>query len=289
MDDFYELFGTGIPFFGVLIPLLGVLIPFFGTSLGSAFVFFMRKKYDGQISPVLMGITSGVMMAAAIWSLLLPSIDRSEHLGRLAFVPAAGGFLGGVAFLLVLDRLIPCILSRAERSAQGGGGHQKLLMMIFAITLHNIPEGMAVGVVFSGCLSGAEEWGAPFLSSAGVPISPLVAQAFLLSLGIAIQNIPEGAIISMPLAGAGKIRRRAFACGVLSGLVEPVGAFITILLTRQIEQLLAFLLAFAAGAMVYVIVEELVPESSGRQAAGKGTIGFAVGFVLMMTLDVAFG
>ena len=149
MDDFYELFGTGIPFFGVLIPLLGVLIPFFGTSLGSAFVFFMRKKYDGQISPVLMGITSGVMMAAAIWSLLLPSIDRSEHLGRLAFVPAAGGFLGGVAFLLVLDRLIPCILSRAERSAQGGGGHQKLLMMIFAITLHNIPEGMAVGVVLS--------------------------------------------------------------------------------------------------------------------------------------------
>ena len=254
--------------------ILGICIPFFGTSLGAAFVFFMRKKYNGQISPVLMGITSGVMMAAAIWSLLLPSIDRSEHLGRLAFVPAAGGFLAGVAFLLVLDRLIPCILSRADRSEQGGGGRHKIVMMMLAITLHNIPEGMAVGVVFSGCLSGTVEMG---------------IQAFLLSLGIAIQNIPEGAIISMPLAGAGKSRKRAFVCGVLAGLVEPVGAFITILLTRQIEQLLAFLLAFAAGAMVYVIVEELVPESSGCQASGKGTIGFAVGFVLMMTLDVAFG
>lgn len=270
----------------VFYVILGICIPLIGTSLGAAFVFFMRRKCGGQISPVLMGITSGVMMAAAIWSLLLPSIDRSEHLGRLAFVPAAGGFFAGVVFLLVLDRLIPYFLSRAD---QTGEGRQKLMMMIFAITLHNIPEGMAVGVVFSGCLSGAVEMGGSFLSSSGVPFSPLAAQAFLLSLGIAIQNIPEGAIISMPLAGAGKSRKRAFACGVLSGMVEPVGAFATILLTRQIEQLLAFLLAFAAGAMVYVIVEELVPESSGCQASGKGTIGFAIGFVLMMTLDVAFG
>lgn len=273
----------------VFYVILGICIPFIGTSLGAAFVFFMRRKCGGQMSPLLMGITSGVMMAAAIWSLLLPSIDRSEHLGRLAFVPAAGGFFAGVMFLLVLDRLIPYFLSRADQAERAGEGRQKLMMMIFAITLHNIPEGMAVGVVFSGCLSGALEMGGSFLSSSGVLFSPLAAQAFLLSLGIAVQNIPEGAIISMPLAGAGKSRKRAFACGVLSGLVEPVGAFATILLTRQIEQLLAFLLAFAAGAMVYVIVEELVPESSGCQASGKGTIGFAVGFVLMMTLDVAFG
>lgn len=249
----------------------GIMIPFIGTSLGAGFVLFMRKRLSGEISPVLMGVTSGVMMAAAVWSLLLPSIELSAHLGKFAFVPAASGFLAGVAFLLLVDRFVPCFFGKINVAAGKEGGLQKMVMMIFAITLHNIPEGMAVGVAFSSGLPGA------------------TAGAFLLSLGIAIQNIPEGAIVSMPLCGAGKSRKRAFAYGVLSGLVEPVGAVVTILLTRQVEQLLAYLLAFAAGAMVYVIVEELVPESSGSKASGRGTIGFAMGFVLMMTLDVAFG
>lgn len=249
----------------------GIMIPFIGTSLGAGFVLFMRKRFNGEISPVLMGVTSGVMMAAAIWSLLLPSIEISAHLGKFAFVPAASGFLIGVVFLLLVDRFVPGFFEKMDLEEKRGSGVQKMAMMIFAITLHNIPEGMAVGVAFSSSLPGA------------------TAGAFLLSLGIAIQNIPEGAIISMPLCGAGKSRKRAFAYGVLSGVVEPVGAVVTILLTRQIEQLLAYLLAFAAGAMVYVIVEELVPESSGGKKSGRGTIGFAMGFVLMMTLDVMFG
>lgn len=257
MDDYYII--------------AGIMIPFIGTSMGAGAVFFMRKRFGGEISPVLTGVTSGVMMAAAIWSLLLPSIEMSGRLGKLAFIPAASGFLSGVAFLLFLDRLVPSFLKKMSLVAGGDARRQRMAMMVFAITLHNIPEGMAVGVAFSGGTPG------------------FLAGAFLLSLGIAIQNIPEGAIISMPLCGSGKSRFRAFVCGVLSGLVEPAGAVVTILLTRQIERLLAYLLAFAAGAMVYVIVEELVPESSGSHASGRGTIGFALGFVLMMTLDVAFG
>ena len=257
------------------VVLLGILIPFIGTSLGAAFVFFLKERLSECVSKVLMGFASGVMMAAAVWSLLLPAIDLSADRGRLAFVPATAGFLAGVIFLLVLDRVVPHFHAETNQK-EGPESHlQKITMMIFAVTLHNIPEGMAVGVVFSNCLS----------ATAVVTL----AEAFLLALGIAIQNIPEGAIISMPMKGAGKSRMRAFGCGVLSGVVEPVGAAVTILLTKQIESLLAYLLAFAAGAMVYVIVEELVPVSSGSENSDMGTIGFAIGFAVMMVLDVAFG
>lgn len=254
--------------------ILGILIPFIGTTLGASFVFFLRDKLSDRVSTILMGFASGVMMAAAVWSLLLPAIELSADRGRFAFVPATAGFLAGILFLLVLDRLVPHFHAETNQK-EGPESHlQKITMMIFAVTLHNIPEGMAVGVVFSNCLS----------TAAVVTIS----EAFLLSFGIAIQNIPEGAIISMPMKGVGKGRWQAFGFGVLSGVVEPVGALVTILLTKQIESLLAYLLAFAAGAMVYVIVEELVPESSGNGSSDMGTIGFAIGFAMMMVLDVAF-
>ena len=253
----------------------GILLPFVGTTLGACCVLFLRRTMSQKCMTILMGITSGVMMAASVWSLLLPSLEMSSGMGRLSFLPAACGFLGGVCFLLLLDRLIPHLHAKTKQ-VEGPKSHlQKITMMVLAVTLHNIPEGMAVGVVFSQCLSGA---GA--VSMAG---------AYLLSVGIALQNIPEGAIISMPLKGTGKSRRRAFAYGVLSGVVEPLAAGATILLTKQIEELLSYLLAFAAGAMVYVIVEELVPESSGGEDSDMGTIGFAVGFVIMMVLDVVFG
>lgn len=255
--------------------LTGILLPFLGTSVGAAFVLFMRKNMSEKLSTVLMGFTSGVMMAAAIWSLLLPSIEMSAKMGTWSFIPASIGFLAGIGFLLVLDRMIPHLHAKTNQ-IEGPKTHiKKITMMVLAVTLHNIPEGMAVGVVFSECLS----------ETAVVT----VMSAYLLSFGIALQNIPEGAIISMPLKNSGKSRGRAFVYGVLSGAVEPVGAAITILLTKQVENLLSYLLAFAAGAMVYVIVEELVPESSGGENSDMGTIGFAIGFVIMMIMDVAFG
>lgn len=244
---------------------MGITLPFLGTALGASFVFFLRKNMEEKLSTILMGFTSGVMMAAAVWSLLLPSIEMSGYMGRLSFVPAVIGFLAGIFFLLLLDRLIPHLHAKTN---------QKITMMVLAVTLHNIPEGMAVGVVFSDYLSGGS-----------VPL----AGAFLLSVGISLQNIPEGAIVSMPLKDSGRNRIRSFGYGVLSGGVEPVGAAITMILTKQVQNMLAYLLAFAAGAMVYVIVEELVPESSGGENSDMGTIGFAVGFVLMMIMDVAFG
>lgn len=255
--------------------ICGIMLPFLGTLLGAVFVLFLKKSMSEKLSTVLMGFTSGVMMAAAVWSLLLPSIDMSRHMGRLSFFPAAIGFLTGIFFLLLLDRLIPHLHAKTNHR-EGPKGHlQKITMMVLAVTLHNIPEGMAVGVAFSDCLS---EMG-----------TVTFAGAFLLSFGIALQNIPEGAIISMPLRDSGKSRVQCFGFGILSGVVEPVGALLTILLTKQIQSMLSYLLAFAAGAMVYVIVEELVPESSGGENSDMGTIGFAVGFIIMMVMDVAFG
>lgn len=255
--------------------LIGILLPFLGTSLGAAFVLFMRNSMSEKLSTILMGFTSGVMMAAAVWSLLLPSIDMSAKMGIWSFVPAAAGFLSGIVFLLLLDRIIPHLHAKTNQMEGPKIHMKKVTMMVLAVTLHNIPEGMAVGVVFSECLS----------ETAVVTL----AGAYLLSFGIALQNVPEGAIVSMPLKNSGKSRGRAFGYGVLSGAVEPIGAAITILLTKQVENLLSYLLAFAAGAMVYVIVEELVPESSGGENSDMGTIGFAIGFVVMMIMDVAFG
>ena len=249
--------------------LLGILLPFMGTAAGAASVLFLRNKMSDKLLTIMMGFTSGIMMAAAVWSLLLPAIDMSSSMGKFAFLPAAGGFLGGVFFLLLLDRVIPHIHAKTNQKEGPDSRLKKVTMMVLAVTLHNVPEGMAVGVVFSNCMTGE-----------GAVVT--MAGAFLLAVGIALQNIPEGAIISVPL-------RRAFGYGVLSGVVEPIGAVFTILLTKQIQNLLPFLLAFAAGAMVFVIIEELVPESSGGEDSDMGTIGFAVGFTIMMILDVALG
>ncbi len=256
--------------------LLGILLPFMGTAAGAASVFFLRNKMSDKLLTIMMGFTSGIMMAAAVWSLLLPAIEMSSSMGKFAFLPASGGFLGGVFFLLLLDRVIPHIHAKTNQKEGPDSRLKKVTMMVLAVTLHNVPEGMAVGVVFSNCMTGE-----------GAVVT--MAGAFLLAVGIALQNIPEGAIISVPLRGFGKSRRRAFGYGVLSGVVEPIGAVFTILLTKQIQNLLPFLLAFAAGAMVFVIIEELVPESSGGEDSDMGTIGFAVGFTIMMILDVALG
>lgn len=256
--------------------VLGIFLPLAGTVLGAGAVFFLRQSGMKQkMMTIMMGFTSGVMMAAAIWSLLIPALEMAERMGRMSFAPAAVGFCAGVFFLLFLDRIIPHIHTKTNQ-IEGPKSHlQKITMMVLAVALHNFPEGMAVGVVFSNCLSDGSDG--------------MMAEAFLLSIGIAIQNIPEGAIVSLPLKGLGKSKKVAFGYGMLSGIVEPIGAVITILLVHQIQGLLPWLLAFAAGAMVFVIVEELVPESSGGKDSDMGTIGFALGFVLMMILDVTLG
>lgn len=252
----------------------GVLIPFAGTVLGAGAVFFMRDGIGPRLQKALLGFASGVMVAASVWSLLIPAMEMSEGMGRLAFLPAAVGLLFGFFFLLLLDEIIPHM--HMDMQEEGPHAHlKKNTMLVLAVTLHNIPEGMAVGVVFAGWLSGSSD-----ITFAG---------ALALSLGIAIQNFPEGAIISMPLRSAGKSKKRAFLNGVLSGIVEPVGAVMTILLSGFLIPLLPYLLAFAAGAMLYVVVEELIPETSEGAHSNIGTIGFAAGFVLMMILDVALG
>ncbi len=256
-----------------LLVMAGILFPFLGTVLGASAVLFVRKRPGMSMSMALMGFTSGVMMAAAVWSLLLPALERNEHMGRMACVPVAAGFLAGIAFLLVMDRCIPHLHGWRNRREGPGTRLSGIVMMVLAITLHNIPEGMAVGVVFSESLSGK-----------GASVS--LTEAFLLSLGIALQNIPEGMIVSLPLKTEGKTRGRAFFTGVMSGVVEPVAAVLTLVLASHVEQFLSGLLAFAAGAMVYVVVEELVPESSGGEKSDWGTVGFSIGFVLMMVLDV---
>ena len=254
---------------------IGLLIPFLGTSLGSAMVFLMKNKMNRKVEKILLGFASGVMIAASVWSLLIPSIDMTEEQGKVAWMPAAVGFLLGIIFLLVLDSLIPHLHLDSEKPEGLKAKLKKTTMMVFAVTLHNIPEGMAVGVAFAGALAG----------NAGIPISAAIA----LAIGIAIQNFPEGAIISMPLKSEGMSKTKAFVYGTLSGAVEPVAAFITILLTSLVVQVLPYLLSFAAGAMIYVVVEELIPESQSGEHSNIGTIGVAIGFVLMMILDVALG
>lgn len=254
---------------------LGLLIPFIGTTLGSAMVFFMRKAMDKKIEKMLLGFAAGVMIAASVWSLLIPAIDMATEQGKVAWVPATVGFLGGMAFLLVLDSVIPHLHLESEKPEGMESNLKKTTMLVLAVTLHNIPEGMSVGVTFAGALLGNT--------------SITMAGAFALAVGIAIQNFPEGAIISMPLRSEGVSRVRAFVYGALSGIVEPIGAVITILLAKQIVPALPYLLAFAAGAMIYVVVEELIPESQAGEHSNIGTIGVAVGFVIMMILDVALG
>ena len=256
--------------------LIGVWLPFLGTALGAACVFLLRDGLGERVNRALLGFASGVMVAASVWSLLIPAMEQCEAMGRWAFAPAAGGFLLGIAFLLLLDRVIPHLHVDSNEPEGPRCSLGRSAMMVLAVTLHNIPEGMAVGVMYAGLRMG------------GVSLS--AAGAFALSLGIAIQNFPEGAIISLPLhSGGGMSRARAFAMGALSGIVEPVAALVTILLADVLTPVLPVLLSFAAGAMLYVVVEELIPESAAGHHSNIGTIGFAIGFALMMALDVALG
>ena len=255
--------------------VLGLLVPFLGTSLGAACVFFLKKGLGDRVQRGLTGFASGVMVAASIWSLLIPAMEQSSGAGNWAFLPAVIGFWAGILFLLGLDHLIPHL---HQRSQQAEGPRTRLgrsTMMVLAVTLHNIPEGMAVGVVYAGFLAGEGQI--------------TVMGALALSLGIAIQNFPEGAIISMPLRSEGVGKARAFAGGVLSGAVEPLGALLTILAAGLVVPALPYLLSFAAGAMLYVVVEELIPEMSQGEHSNVGTLAFALGFTLMMALDVALG
>lgn len=252
-----------------------LLIPFVGTTLGAAMVFFMKNTMNPKIEKLLLGFASGVMIAASVWSLLIPSIEMSESLKGMSWVPAAAGFLLGMAFLLLLDSIIPHLHKNSDEPEGVKTSLPRTTMLLFAVTLHNLPEGMAVGVTFAGAS----------LGNAGITM----AGAFVLALGIAIQNFPEGAIISMPLRSEGMSRKRAFASGALSGIVEPLGGALTIFLAGIITPVLPYLLSFAAGAMIYVVVEELIPESQSGQHSNIGTIGVAIGFTLMMILDVALG
>ena len=253
----------------------GISIPFLGTVLGAACVFFMKKSLGDLVQRALTGFASGVMVAASIWSLLIPAMEQSSQMGKLAFVPAVVGFWIGILFLLLLDRVIPHLHRNSEQAEGPKSQLQRTTMMLLAVTLHNIPEGMAVGVVYAGYRSGS------------VPIT--AAGALALSLGIAIQNFPEGAIVSMPLRAEGMKKGHAFLGGVLSGVVEPIGAVLTILAAQFVIPILPYLLSFAAGAMLYVVVEELIPEMSEGKHSNIGTIFFAVGFSMMMILDVALG
>ena len=254
--------------------LPGLLLPFLGTTLGAACVFFIKNELKAAVQKSLLGFASGVMVAASVWSLIIPAMDMSEGMGKLAFVPAAAGLLLGMGFLLLLDRLVPHIhLGGPCEGPKCSLG--KSAMLILAVTLHNIPEGMAVGIVLAGAADGT------------TPVT--MAQALTLALGIAIQNFPEGAVISLPLKGEGLSRGRAFLYGSLSGAVEPAGAALTIALSALIKPLLPYFLAFAAGAMLYVVVEELIPEASEGGHSNAGVIGFALGFVIMMILDCALG
>ncbi|MBQ2938686.1 MAG: ZIP family metal transporter [Clostridia bacterium] len=255
--------------------VIGLMIPFLGTTLGAGMVFLMKNKMSKKVEKILLGFASGVMIAASVWSLLIPSINMSEEQGKIAWIPAAIGFLLGIVFLLVFDSVIPHLHLNDDKPEGVKSKLKKTTMMVLAVTLHNIPEGMAVGVTFAGALMG----------NAGITITG----AFALAIGIAIQNFPEGAIISMPLKSEGMSKPKAFLYGALSGIVEPLGAIITILLINSITPILPYFLSFAAGAMIYVVVEELIPESQAGEHSNIGTIGVAMGFVIMMILDVALG
>lgn len=258
-----------------LSAFLGIMIPFFGTVLGSACVFFMKKGMSENLKRALSGFAAGVMVAASIWSLIIPAMEQSENMGKWSFVPAAVGFWLGILFLLLLDHIVPHLHQNASQTEGPKSSLKKSTMMILAVTLHNIPEGMAVGVVFAGFIAGKSN-----ITAAG---------ALALSLGIAIQNFPEGAIISMPLKSEKMSKPKAFLSGAASGVVEPIGALITIAAAGIVIPVLPYLLSFAAGAMLYVVVEELIPEMSAGEHSNLGTVFFAVGFCLMMILDVALG
>lgn len=251
---------------------IGLLIPFLGTSLGSLMVFLIKDKMNPKVEKLLLGFASGVMIAASIFSLIIPSIEMATSQNIIAYLPASVGFLLGMGFLLLLDSIIPHLHNGSENPEGIKSNLKKKTMMVFAITLHNIPEGMAVGVIFAGALASKN-------------IS--FASALALSIGIAIQNFPEGAIVSLPLAIEGKSKPKAFLMGVGSGIVEPIAAVITILLSQVMIPILPYLLSFAAGAMIYVVVEELIPESQNGKHSNIATIGVAIGFVLMMILDIA--
>ncbi len=255
--------------------ILGVLIPFLGTSLGAACVFFMKKDMNRQLQRAMLGFAAGVMVAASVWSLLIPSIEQAETLEMASFIPAVAGFWAGVLFLLMLDELIPHLHLNSEQPEGMESQLSRTVKLVLAVTIHNIPEGMAVGVVYAGLLS----------NQSGIT----AAGALSLALGIAIQNFPEGAIISMPLQTDGAGKPKAFLYGVLSGIVEPLGAVLTLAATSLMIPALPYLLSFAAGAMLYVVVEELIPEMSEGPHSNLGTISFSVGFSLMMALDVALG
>ena len=275
---------------------LGIMIPFLGTALGAACVFFMKRSLGDLVQRALAGFAAGVMVAASIWSLLIPAIEQSEGMGKLSFLPAFVGFWGGVLFLLALDHLIPHLHVGSEQAEGPKSRLGRTTMMVLAVTLHNIPEGMAVGVSASTFYRLVHKF-----ESEGMAVGVMyagflagnaqitAASALVLSLGIAIQNFPEGAIISMPLRAEGESKGKAFLGGVLSGVVEPIGAVLTILAAQLVIPALPYLLSFAAGAMLYVVVEQLIPEMSQGKHSNIGTIFFAVGFSVMMTLDVALG
>ncbi len=255
--------------------LQGIFLPFIGTVLGASCVFFMKGAMHRALQRALTGFAAGVMVAASVWSLLIPAMSHAAHMEKLAFLPAVIGLFLGFAFLMLLDRIIPHLHMNCD-TAEGPACHlKKSTMMILAVTLHNLPEGMAVGVLLAGWASGSEF------------VTPAAAMA--LSIGIAIQNFPEGAIISMPLHSGGIGKGKSFAYGALSGLVEPLGAVIMLLFAHLLAPILPYCLAFAAGAMLYVVVEELIPEMSEGEHSHIGTVFFAIGFALMMILDVALG
>ncbi len=255
--------------------IIGLMLPFLGTALGAGMVFLLKDKMDKRLQKLLLGFASGVMIAASVWSLIIPSINMAEEQNVIAWIPASVGFLLGMLFLLILDSVIPHMHLDKEKPEGVKSKLKKTTMLVLAVTLHNIPEGMAVGVVFAGALAG----------NAGISLTG----AFALCIGIAIQNFPEGAIISMPLKSEGVSKAKAFTYGALSGIVEPIAALITILLANTITPVLPYFLSFAAGAMLYVVVEELIPESQMGEHSNIGTIGVAIGFVIMMILDVALG
>lgn len=255
--------------------VIGLLIPLLGTMLGAAFVFLMKNEMSPRFQKSLLGFASGVMVAAAVWSLLIPAMEMEEAKGAWSVLPAAAGFLLGIGFLLVVDELTPHLHIGSDKP-EGPRSHlSRTAMLALAVTIHNLPEGMAVGVVFAGAEA----------NTSGLSL----ASALAVSIGIAIQNVPEGAIISMPMRAAGNSKWRSFFIGSMSGAVEPLGGLIVVLLVSMMTPVLPYMLAFAAGSMFYVVVEELIPEASEGEHSNLSTIGFAIGFVLMMVLDVVMG